>query len=146
MKATDLMLGDLVTFKDCQLDENPVIIKIWQINGDGDAFVSINETDGLDEISIDDEVVGIPLTPEILENNGFTVGKYKLPMADKEIDKFSLSEVGDDYVREVVLLPITMNCTWCFSSVDGTYIPVIEFVHELQHALRLAGIEKEIIL
>lgn len=86
----------------------------------------------------------LPITAEILEKNGFAVGKYKLPISDKEIAKFSLSEVGDDYVREVVLLPITMNCTWSFGSVDGTCIPVIKYLHQLQQILCLCGIEKEI--
>ena len=71
MTYKDLMVGDYVTFKDCQKDTTPTIIKIWQINGDNDAFVSIDNDDSLDEISIDDEIVGIPLTDEILKKNGF---------------------------------------------------------------------------
>ena len=65
------MLGDYVTFKECQKDTVPTIIKVWQINGDNDAFVSIDNDDALDEIAIDDEIVGIPLTDKILEKNGF---------------------------------------------------------------------------
>lgn len=78
MEVTDLMLGDLITFKDCQNDENPVILKIWQLNRVREAFVTINEAfvsigenTALDKINIDDDIVGIPITPEILEKNGF---------------------------------------------------------------------------
>ena len=42
MNANELMIGDWVTFKDCQNDEKPSIIKILQINIDGEAIVSID--------------------------------------------------------------------------------------------------------
>ena len=55
MKTEELMIGDVVTFKDCQHDENPFIIKIWQINQDGDALVFIDDdATMLDSIAIDD--------------------------------------------------------------------------------------------
>ena len=146
MKTQDLMLGSLVQLADDYYDiPKGTIFKVVEIYADTIFAQDIEGTyEGMELPEY--KLEPIHITQEILDKNGFTVGKYKLPMADKEIDKFSLSEVGDDYVREVVLLPITMNCTWSFSSVDGTYIPVIEFVHELQHALRLCGIEKEIVL
>lgn len=85
----------------------------------------------------------IPLTQEILEKNGFERGTYELPVSGKKIPKYSYAEVEGD-IKEVALLPLTMNFTWSFSAVDGTHIPVLEFVHQLQHALRLCKIEKEI--
>lgn len=129
ISAKDLMIGDWYAFRghphQCTASD----------------IASIAECE---EKGAPTDISEIPLTSEILEKNGFTVGKYKLPISDKEIEKFSLSEVGDDYVREVVLLPLTMNYTWSFGSVDGTYIPVIRYLHELQHCLKLVGIEKEI--
>lgn len=131
MKAKDLMIGDWFAFRG-----HPYRCTASDI-------ASLSECK---EVGAPTDISEIPITPEILEKNGFAVGKYKLPISDEEIDKFSLSEVGNEYVREVFLLPITMNCTWSFSSVDGTCIPVIKYVHELQHALRLCGIEHDIIL
>lgn len=77
MRPEELMIGDIVTFKDCQYDKNPIIVKIWQINQDGDAFAFIDDEQITDGISIDDEVVGLPLTPEILEKVGFDLDKAK---------------------------------------------------------------------
>ena len=85
----------------------------------------------------------IPLTAEILEKNGFEKGSYELPVSGKKIPKYSYAEVEGD-IKEVALLPLTMNFTWSFNAVDGTHIPVLENVHQLQHALRRVGIEKEI--
>lgn len=155
MNANELIIGDLVTFKDCQNDEAPSIVKIWQINAAGDALVSIDGDDALDEIVIDDEVVGIPLTPEILEKNGFDWG---YTASEEEF----CSATGCGYPEEK---------GWCFdegageikiifpNDTDGGLIRLDDqcvdrhleilflkpiYVHELQHALRLCGIEKEI--
>ena len=145
MKATDLMPGDLVTFKDCQNDANPVVIKIWQINADGGAFVSIDRHDALDEITIDDEIVGIPLTPEILEKNGFKkLDNYKWEYGDNsckiemniapqiEIEGEILGTPPINMVFEGALFDINITSDMC--------------VHELQHCLKLVGIDKEIVL
>ena len=113
------MLGDLVTFKDCQNDEAPSIVKIWQINAAGYALVSIDGDDTLDEMSIDDEIVGIPLAPEILEKN------------------FPSPEV-------VCWYPNTNSYRILIGEDEAVVALNTNYVHELQHALRLCGIEKEI--
>lgn len=89
------------------------------------------------------DISEIPLTAEILEKNGFEKGTYELPVSGKKIPKYSYAEVEGD-IKEVALLPLTMNFTWSFSAVDGTHIPVLQFVHQLQNALRLVGIDKSI--
>ena len=89
------------------------------------------------------DISEIPLTAEILEKNGFEKGTYELPVSGKKIPKYSYAEVEGD-IKEVALLPLTMNSTWSFGAVDGTHIPVLQFVHQLQHALRHCGIEHEI--
>ena len=65
----------------------------------------------------------IPLTPDIFEKNGF-----------KDIDKEEHCEGYDIY----------------WTNGDGYSINVqdlhLHYVHELQHALRLCGIDKEIVL
>ena len=70
----------------------------------------------------------IPITPEILEKNGF--GEYEY------------NEVyGDEIEVEVSLYewPIDEGSCPGFSTH-------LHYVHELQHALRLCGIEKEVVL
>lgn len=130
MKAEDLMIGDIVTFKDCQNDENPTVVKIWQINQDGDAFAFIDNDETLDGIVIDDEVVGLPLTPEILEKNGF---------------KIEIANYTPDWKRCILnpnfFLEDRLNGFYHF---NGNHLAKIQYIHELQHALKLCGIEKTI--
>ena len=135
MKANELMIGDLVTFKDCQNDKHPIIVKIWQINADGDAFASIDGSDALDEISIDDEVVGIPLTPEILEKNGWH--NHGPRYYENYSVEFELQAYHDDGGFGIVV-PSDEYGSAIFTD--------IKYVHELQHALRLCRIDKEIAL
>ena len=83
-----------------------------------------------------DDIAPIPLTPEILKKNGFKQGK------------------GFEqrwYIAEVYDKRITFyhsNTCWSLK-IDKGILPLlnniyIHSVHELQHALRLCGIEKEI--
>lgn len=156
MDAKDLMVGDLVTFKDCQNDEAPIIVKIWQINAAGDAFASIDGGDELDEISIDDEVVGIPLTPEILEKNGFKrldkgdeiciIGEYV--WGDKGKRNFTAVRITCYKGLSSGVNMLTKIETDCSheSGINMVHSCDIECVHELQHSLRLCGIDKEIML
>lgn len=85
----------------------------------------------------------IPITPEILEKNGFKkVGSYFI----KEESYFIIE---DDYY-DVSIREITDSiwrvryCNTEFPVFDG--VLHIAFIHELQHAFRLFGIEKEIVL
>lgn len=138
MKANELMIGDLVTFKDCQYDDDVVVVKIYQINQENNALVFIDDSDSLDEIDIDDEIVGIHITPEILEKNGFE--------KDKEYpEQWCIAgEFQDVYVHE------WSDSIWKVEIVNFEFssMPVSQctvcFVHELQHAFKLCGIEKTI--
>lgn len=76
-------------------------------------------------------ILPIPITPEILDKNGF--------------------EVYDDTARLKLDRPYAL---WLFKVQEGwdLHLPSreqhinlrIEHIHQLQHALRLAGVEKEI--
>lgn len=141
MKANELMLGDLVTFKDCQNDEKPTVIKIWQINRDGHALAFIDGDKALDEIAIDDEVVGIPITPKILEKSDFRKVQDKLGRV--------LYSIADDYF-DLTIDELT-DSIWCveYDNLEAQFPTcrnLVGHVQELQHALRLCGVEKEITL
>lgn len=78
----------------------------------------------------------IPLTPEILEKNGFIRGMFYGEW-QFDLDSFPFSVVQ----RE--------NNSWYLGREEhgiahNREIIDISYVHELQHALRLCGIEKEI--
>lgn len=115
MKANELMINDWV----------------YLAKGYGKPKKGILKIDALDLHRISDgmlEVEPIPLTPEILEKNGFVEshvnGCFSLYTLIYDGISFSLK-----YVRSVF--------QW-LGPLDFKY------VHELQHALRLCGIKKEI--
>lgn len=129
MKANELTVGDLVTFKDCQYDDDIIVVKIYQINQENNALVFIDDSDSLDQIDIDQEIVGIPITKEILEKNGFenykTIGSLSYYKNKDNNLKFEFyGKTLEDYA--------------------GNRIIELGYVHELQHALKLCGIDKTI--
>ena len=153
MKANELMIGDLVTFKDCINDEEILVIKIWHLSQEGNALVFIDDSKVLDEIAIDDEIVGIPLTPKILEKNGFHInGIPSIITSVKCIDDWSddtyvwsRQETPDERMFVSVYMDtsadffVEVYCQYCHA--DGIHV---KYLHELQHALKLCGIEKTI--
>ena len=129
------MIGDYVTFADCQNDKYPSIVKIWQINEAGEAFVSIDGDEAIDEIVINDEIVGIPITPEILEKNGF-----------RKLVTYGTEKWLCDNLR---LNVYSSDGTWRFcadTNRNENSVIYIRFVHELQNAFRLFKLEKDIVL
>lgn len=109
MKAEDLMIDD------------------WVVVGSGEPF-KIGTIDP--DFLFWDEVQPIPLTPEILEKNGFI--------------KHSK---WDEWVHYTNLIFIDFTL---LVDEDGFHLDIpnarINYVHELQHALRLCGVKIEIIL
>ena len=83
-----------------------------------------------------DEIELIPLTPEILEKNEFVLKEDDMSVYGVNIAPY--------YTRNDV--PFEVFCDgepfaiWFKDPVN------IEYVHQLQHALRLCGIKREIIL
>ena len=78
----------------------------------------------------------IPLTTEILEKNGF--------VKDEKDDNWyywNWSVIDDciSYYKETSKVRI-------FSISGLTFVKILQYVHELQHALRLCEIKKEIVL
>lgn len=133
MKANDLMIGDWIE---------------WQYPADTSyhgkyRVVAIEETwvDFLDERNYHcsqpyNEIFPIPLTAEILEKNGF-----KKDVRNENYYKWNwyILEDNASYDMETGMVRI-------FKASDLTFRHPIGYVHELQHALRLCGIEKEIVL
>ena len=139
MKTKDLMLGDIITFKDSvQADEIPIPVKVvalgYQHHGEeNEALVRIGDNDTCDIVTIDEEFVGYPLTVEILEKNGF-----------RKLETYGTEKWLCDNLR---LNVYSSDGTWRFcadTNRNENSVIYIRFVHELQNALWICGIEKEI--
>ena len=75
-----------------------------------------------------EDIAPIPITPEILEKNGVALAEdYDEYSALYTCPHFSVIKYGDGYTFEVPQARVR-----------------VEYFHQLQHAIRLAGIDKEI--
>lgn len=134
MKASELMIGDwmgwLPTWKNEETGEiewdgdrnQPIIGKVGMLMKDCTTIDYCDESIEVEDIGL----IPLPLTPEILEKNGLE-WNGELWVTDN-----FLIENGYDY----------KNRFWW--SIFNSPIFPINSVHELQHALRLFGIDKEI--
>lgn len=130
MRAEELMIGDWVL-----VDKEPIKTKqvcedcIISDFGDGDEEVNCFEP--------------IPLTPAILAKNG---------METKDGDEFVLFDNSKiDTTGEFTIIRYYAKvCRLWICKGDGVIENEIhidcQYVHELQHALKLCGIDKQIVL
>lgn len=138
MKAQDFMIGDIVAVNNTPL----------RIAALGTAKAGFIDAKGEMFYHYYDNIEPIPLTTEILEKNGFELQKqdftseklYKLKYESLYVETYSSDidprfRVGcsiGDYIHFNIRSRILMSfCT-------------IHYVHELQRALKLCGIDKNI--
>ena len=139
IKAEDLRIGDIVqTNKDCMFPKDTLCI-VTEIHPDR----QFNDKKGVVSLkAVNDEddgpwgtwccnIDGVPITPEILENNGF--------------------EMKDDTVvyakRKVGLKPLPDNKGYQAGIGNRIFyvkIGDIKYVHELQHILWVLGLDAEL--
>lgn len=117
IKVEELMIGDWIHVSSPMIDSNVRV-----------------DLDTLSMMELELEIIKyepIPLTPEILEKNGWKELYYADDYANEEVEGISLwvSEDGK-------------NSWWWHAGVE--LVVAINYVHELQHALKLCGIDKEI--
>lgn len=134
MKANELMIGDLVIVK-TPIEEKAT--KVAEIYANG----IIAEDSGS---YLNDEISPVPLSPEILEKNGW-----------QKFNTYHILQLGDGISLWFYWFENRFEREWRgIDEWDGHRERVeitfrskgVEYVHELQHALRLSGIEKEIVL
>ena len=136
MNTNELMIGDWVMWCDKPYRICGIMLgeyKAWV----REYCVEVRENGGYQPLA--SELVPILLTAEILEKNGFVAGKAKNRKEQRLISTSSLYLSlwrGRLNVRQFRALekPIILMQTDC------------QYVHELQHYLRLLGINKEIVL
>lgn len=137
MDSKDLMIGDWVLYNGDPIRVEEIITRQMGgncINGEW-------ETAELYDAINTDDIQPIPLTPEILEKNGFERVEAKSTIFCYPNSKTNMQVYLDDYPTDGWYLNIR-------KSVKGSRHIVLEtqitYVHQLQHALRLCGIEKTI--
>ena len=121
MIATDLMIGDWV--KPSCWNEQVLLVGEGRVTVKSDSYT-------------EDEIKPIPLTEEILESNGFVRDdKHEYSMTGSNYNYLKVRcyadtyfEIGNAFDEEGELQ--------AFAD--------IQYVHELQHALKLCGIDKNI--
>jgi len=134
MKTNELMIGDIVRVSKDVCFKKGTIVKIHGIDADN-AFIEkglkgsatcmqVNDQDRFTGGVWCDFLEPIPLTPEILEKNLATEHQISWCIGWDRKD-----DIHVEIKRE---------------NLHAAFYGVIDFVHELQHALRLCGIEKEI--
>ena len=130
MKAQELMIGDWV--------RTPIDFENGAYVYDIDRISSINEYDAFSTSEFDmcgdvADLLPVPLTAEILEKNF-----AKRLFFDGEFEGYSYVTDG----MQIDQLADSVFVWICPGTING--ILSLRYVHELQHALRLCGIEKEI--
>ena len=133
MKANELMIGDWVKIKTYGVSdkyektEAYIYVEVAEI---GSGLITIEYNNEIKEphrICEYTEIEPIPLTLEILEKNGFVVeSRYCF--------------------GNPLLYCVLVDGLWIDISGENYFEGKLEYVHQLQQALRLCGIEKEIIL
>lgn len=150
IKAGDLRIGDLVREScDCAFPEG-TIFAVCHINYLSDlldkkgvvGLIAINNNDDRLWVTCSCNVEGIPVTPEILNKNGFkevTVGKYYTRSIDNKkmwglARYLAVIREGRDWV---VFIKYDGLC-------DQALLREIRHVHELQHILWVLGLDAEL--
>jgi hypothetical protein len=133
IKITDLSVGDWVQ------DKNGTKAQILGIENQSDGYVLNVRIKGIDIGCIRaDTVYPIPITPEILEKNG-------CEQLENWNNPTRLSYATDDYYATGWMGKDNWNCGVHNDNIDElVIIAKAKYVHELQHALRLAGNTREI--
>ncbi len=136
MKPEELMIGDILKYME-------TIVKVYSIG----VRIVVEECFGKNTyiVDLDNLLKGLKLTPEILEKNGFTGGEYVNYIGNVWYLK------QEEFVDLVLTVSHNTAILWGkkklgypYSSGNNFLISNIHSVHELQHALRLCGINKEI--
>ena len=116
--------------------DKPCIITAIKMHESGYSSIMVEGVEGWKDVI---SLAPIPLTDEILEKNGMHFNEDGTGVYCFEEDhQFSL-QISTNKDKDVF--------RWQQTRVEQPFLCIIfHYVHELQHALRLCGIDKEIVL
>lgn len=123
MRPNDVMIDDWLLFTDPDAGEtSPVQIEKDDIGFDGDGFWKL--------------FTPIPITPEILHANGFIQNGYMCRFYHNLADFDNHAVLEYNLKFSILDIKHMKNRAWTAKlNMD------VQFVHELQHAFRLVGLE-----
>ena len=143
MKANEIQISDWLYSIIDRIDHTEKkLCKVTGIRTDSD--VPLIQCDDTDVWYSLDSYEPIPLTPEILEKNGVHLYNRKTNDFREECNHCDCFDEDEEWRLELSL-DYNGRIRWSINGDEYTIIP-LDYVHQLQQALRLCGIEKEIIL
>lgn len=145
MKVTDLMIGDWVTIKDENKHGKVTQLCVTQYMEGGEWDEELCVDDLCEKFS---NVSPVPLTQEILDANGF---KLETKRSTKFGWVVNEAQIGDTYIvihtcEKWVHAPKKYINIWVkwdgYVRPSDYHLMYPEYVHELQHALRICGLNE----
>ena len=135
MKAEDLMIGDWVLHNTYPARVNLIgntMVKLWNCDNSVDV----------------DDILPMPITTELLKHTGFeelmNESEVSAARFGRKPEPTGVWQYGFGQFDSVAYVPEQSFLRIKFMEGCQADIANINYVHELQHALRLCGIEKEI--
>lgn len=125
MKATELMIGDWVMVKVLSQIPNTYVLHTWTAN----------------DYSMDIQVKPIPLTPEILEKNGFERGVVIPSKFYRNIDNERLIFCPHSSCYDLGYVHWNESNDVDIMHRLEVQQPIM-YIHQMQHALRLFGLDQ----
>lgn len=146
MKAEELTLGSWVRLRYKKYDTGEEVVKDFQVS---ELRRRYKECPHVDAWSVEDgnmsdveRLEGIPLTPEILEKNGF----LRTPAIGERMCADDNYEIWVDFKKNKYWLNIKVSNDNKKENPVHYYEGYHSSLHELQMALKLCKIDKEIVL
>lgn len=142
MKANELMIGDWVDFYHPYEPEKKIITRHRITETFECGLVGISDHDNPVHA---DHIEPVKITQEILEKNGFKEGKLNIsPQYCLDDNNVFIGVTLEDIPDKHKGIDITKGRQYFQLDISRMKEPL--YVHQLQHALRLCGINKEILL
>ena len=137
MEITELMIGDIVQYLDGKKLITVVVVKV---DGSGNV-VRLKQKNGHKFNTTIDFLRPMPLTPDILEKNGFRV------IFDGELHVSYFQDV-ENFHTEVKVDKIGIYQKLSMLDGLGNRVTIVEckYAHQLQHAFSICKINKQISL
>lgn len=137
MDIKELMVGDIVEYLD---GDQPIPVVVVKIDGPSDV-VCLKQKNGHKFNTTIEYLRPIPLTPEILEKNGFRI------VFDGELHVSYFQDI-ESFHTEVKVDKIGIYQKLSMFDGLGNGVTIIEckYVHQLQHAFSICKINKQISL